>query len=70
MASRRRDAFGALADPTRREILELLRDAPARQRGEASLMAGEIASLLLSRMTVPVVYFLAGRRLLVPPRQS
>jgi multidrug efflux pump subunit AcrB len=28
-----------------------------------SLMAGEIASLLLSRMTVPVVYFLAGRRL-------
>jgi len=28
-----------------------------------SLMAGEIASLALSRMTVPVVYFLAGRRL-------
>jgi multidrug efflux pump subunit AcrB len=28
-----------------------------------SLMAGEVASLLLSRMTVPVVYFLAGRRL-------
>ncbi len=35
-----------------------------------SLMAGEVASLLLSRMTVPVVYYLAGRRLLVPPRQS
>lgn len=32
-----RDAFTAIADPTRREILELLRD-----RGE--LMAGEIAS--------------------------
>ena len=28
-----------------------------------SLMAGEIASLLLSRMTVPVLYFLAGKRL-------
>jgi len=27
-----------------------------------SLMAGEVASLLLSRMTVPVVYFMAGRR--------
>jgi multidrug efflux pump subunit AcrB len=35
-----------------------------------SLMAGEIASLLLSRMTVPVVYFLAGKRLLLPPRQG
>ena len=32
-----RDAYTAIADPTRREILELLRD-----RGE--LMAGEIAS--------------------------
>ena len=27
-----------------------------------SLMAGEIASLLLSRMTVPIVYFMANRR--------
>ena len=27
-----------------------------------SLMAGEVASLLLSRMTVPVVYFLMRRR--------
>ena len=27
-----------------------------------SLMAGEIASLLLSRMTVPVLYFLVRRR--------
>lgn len=27
-----------------------------------SLMAGEIASLLLSRMTVPVVYYLVGKR--------
>ena len=27
-----------------------------------SLMAGEVASLLLSRMTVPIVYFLAERR--------
>jgi DNA-binding transcriptional ArsR family regulator len=32
-----RDAFTAIADPTRREILELLRDRGA-------LMAGEIAS--------------------------
>ena len=27
-----------------------------------SLMAGEVASLLLSRMTVPVLYFLMRRR--------
>ena len=27
-----------------------------------SLMAGEIASLLLSRMTVPVVYYMVNRR--------
>ena len=27
-----------------------------------SLMAGEVASLLLSRMTVPVLFFLSGRR--------
>lgn len=27
-----------------------------------ALMAGEIASLLLSRMAVPVIYFLAARR--------
>jgi len=27
-----------------------------------SLMAGEIASLLLSRMTVPIVYFIANRK--------
>ena len=27
-----------------------------------SLMAGEVASLLLSRMTVPVVYFMMRRR--------
>jgi multidrug efflux pump subunit AcrB len=27
-----------------------------------SLMAGEIASLLLSRMTVPVVYYIVNRR--------
>jgi hypothetical protein len=26
-----------------------------------SLMAGEIASLLISRMTVPVLYFMANR---------
>jgi multidrug efflux pump subunit AcrB len=31
-----------------------------------SLMAGEVASLLLSRMTVPVVYYLAGRRRSLP----
>ena len=27
-----------------------------------SLMAGEVASLLLSRLTVPVLYFLSARR--------
>ena len=27
-----------------------------------SLMAGEIASLLLSRMTVPILYFLSERK--------
>jgi multidrug efflux pump subunit AcrB len=27
-----------------------------------SLMAGEVASLLLSRMAVPVIYFVAHRR--------
>jgi multidrug efflux pump subunit AcrB len=27
-----------------------------------SLMAGEVASLLLSRMTVPILYFIAGNR--------
>ncbi len=27
-----------------------------------ALMAGEVASLLLSRMTVPILYFIAGRR--------
>ena len=39
-----------------------------------SLMAGEVASLLLSRLTVPVLYFLSARRapaiaepLAVPP---
>jgi len=35
--SKRRDAFGALADPTRRSILDLL-------RGQPSLTAGEIAA--------------------------
>jgi DNA-binding transcriptional ArsR family regulator len=35
--SKARDAFSALADPTRRSILDLL-------RGQASLTAGEIAS--------------------------
>ena len=32
--SRRRDPFGALADPTRRAILELLRERPTRTAGE------------------------------------
>jgi multidrug efflux pump subunit AcrB len=27
-----------------------------------SLMAGEVASLLLSRMTVPILYYLSGKR--------
>jgi multidrug efflux pump subunit AcrB len=32
-----------------------------------SLMAGELASLVLSRMTVPVVYYLAHARRRAPP---
>lgn len=32
-----------------------------------SLMAGEIASLLISRMAVPVLYFMANSR---PPKQA
>jgi multidrug efflux pump subunit AcrB len=36
---------------------------PIFQGLAVSLMAGEVASLLLSRMAVPVLYFLAGRRL-------
>jgi multidrug efflux pump subunit AcrB len=32
-----------------------------------SLMAGEIASLLLSRMTVPILYYLSERRKYAPP---
>jgi len=31
-----------------------------------ALMAGEIASLALSRMTVPVVYFMVKRRRMLP----
>ncbi|HEU0141252.1 MAG TPA: hypothetical protein VFQ79_16135, partial [Bryobacteraceae bacterium] len=31
-----------------------------------SLMAGEIASLLLSRMTVPIVYYVVHRRQTAP----
>jgi multidrug efflux pump subunit AcrB len=34
---------------------------PIFQRLAIALMAGEIASLLLSRLTVPVVYFLVNR---------
>lgn len=33
-----------------------------------SLMAGEVASLLLSRMTVPILYYLSERRHHEPPR--
>ena len=35
-----------------------------------SLMAGEIASLLLSRMAVPVIYYLAMRHQRLPPRHG
>ena len=35
-----------------------------------ALMAGEIASLLISRMAVPVLYFMANRRLLTVPKQT
>ena len=33
-----------------------------------SLMAGEVASLLLSRMTVPVIYYVVQRRLIARAR--
>jgi DNA-binding transcriptional ArsR family regulator len=42
-----RDAFAALADPTRRHILELLRDSP-------SLTAGEVAAAF-PRISRPAV---------------
>jgi multidrug efflux pump subunit AcrB len=35
-----------------------------------SLMAGEVASLLLSRMAVPVMYHLLGARQPIRPRQG
>jgi hypothetical protein len=35
-----------------------------------SLMAGEIASLLLSRMTVPILYYLSERKKYEQPRSS
>ncbi|MGE0407366.1 MAG: efflux RND transporter permease subunit, partial [Candidatus Korobacteraceae bacterium] len=35
-----------------------------------SLMAGEVASTLLSRLAVPVLYYLAERRKLPPPAPS
>ena len=35
-----------------------------------ALMAGEIASLLLSRMTVPVIYFIMNRRKASPSSES
>jgi multidrug efflux pump subunit AcrB len=40
---------------------------PIFQGLAVALMAGEIASLLLSRMTVPILYFLGRRRHNVPP---
>jgi hypothetical protein len=35
-----------------------------------SLMAGEVASLLLSRMTVPITYYLTHRRRHIAPVRS
>jgi multidrug efflux pump subunit AcrB len=35
-----------------------------------SLMAGEVASLLLSRMAVPVLYYMANRHARVEPVSS
>ena len=35
-----------------------------------ALMAGEIASLLISRMAVPVLYFMANRHLHPEPNQE
>jgi hypothetical protein len=35
-----------------------------------SLMAGEVASLLLSRMTVPVLYYLSERKKHEPPENK
>ncbi len=42
--------------------LRLSLDELARHGVAISLMAGEVASLFLSRMTVPVVYFVMRRR--------
>ena len=44
-------------DEARKAVLGLKTDPHA-----ASLMAGELASLLLSRMAVPVFYFMVRRR--------
>jgi len=40
----------------------LRRRTPIFQGLAISLMAGEVASLLLSRMTVPILFFLSERR--------
>jgi multidrug efflux pump subunit AcrA (membrane-fusion protein) len=59
------DAVLALARATHERIavLHAKRSATAQELDDAtiSLMAGEVASLLLSRMTVPVLYYMAKR---------
>jgi len=40
---------------------ELFSSIPIFQGLAISLMAGEVASLLLSRMTVPILYYLSAR---------
>ncbi len=63
--SKRRDAFGALADPTRRAILNLLRERP-------SLTAGAIAARFpgLSRAAVSKHLGVLRRARLVKAREA
>jgi DNA-binding transcriptional ArsR family regulator len=46
---RARDVFVALADPTRREILELLRDAGPRSAGSIASAFGDVTRPAISR---------------------
>ncbi len=46
---KRRDAFGALADPTRRAILDLLREHPALNAGEIAARFPRISRAAVSK---------------------
>ncbi len=47
--SRHRDPFGALADPTRRAILDLLREQPTRTAGEIASRFPRISRAAVSQ---------------------